>query len=258
MKKKRLVPILKPTDDSLLLSGKVAWVIGGTGGIGRAIIKEFLSAGCKVIVSGTSQDRLLKMKEEYNIEILRFTLRGADFTEAVRLAVNAYGKIDIFVNASGVHIERRDLDFLNISSTEYDEVMEVNLKANYFLCQSIAKYFIANKIKGHILLFSSHRALEPAWSPYKLSKIGTEGLIRGLAQKLIDFGIIVNGIGPGPTATPMLGYKEGDTIYSEDVPLKRMSMPEEIAIYAKLLCSDLGDTIVGQTIYMSGGAGLIQ
>lgn len=75
--------------------------------------------------------------------------------------------------------------------------MNVNLKGTYFLCQSIAKYMIHRKINGHILIISSQSALEPSWSPYRLSKRGIEGIIEGMAQRLIEHQIVVNGLGPG-------------------------------------------------------------
>jgi len=100
--------------------------------------------------------------------------------------------------------------------------------------------------------------LEPAWSPYRLSKWGIKGLISGLAQQLLPYGIIVNGIGPGPTATSMQPYNDGDSIYTNQNPINRYTMPDEIAVYAEMLVSDLGNTIIGDTIYMSGGRGIIE
>lgn len=126
------------------------------------------------------------------------------------------------------------------------------------MCQSIAKYMITNQIKGHILIISSQSALEPSWSPYRLSKLGIDGITRGMAQRLLEHGIIVNSIGPGPTATTMQKEYKGDNIYTPLNPIKRFTMPEEVAQYAVLMVSDLGNTIVGQTLYMSGGRGITE
>ena len=136
--------------------------------------------------------------------------------------------------------------------------MDLNLKSTYFFIQEIAKYMISSKIKGHILIISSQSALEPAWSPYRLSKWGIKGITSGIAQKLLPYGIIVNAIGPGPTATSMQDYREGDNIYTTGNTIERYTMPDEIAEYAKLLVSELGNTIIGDTIYMSGGRGIIE
>lgn len=156
------------------------------------------------------------------------------------------------------HVDRDGLDFVNVTLDEYDTIMNINLKGTYFMCQTVAKYMIENKIKGHILIISSQSALEPSWSPYRLSKLGIDGITKGMAQRLLEHGIIVNAIGPGPTNTSMQkNYREGN-LYTPLNPIKRFTTPEEIAQIAKILVSDLGNTIVGQTIYMSGGRGIVE
>ena len=110
--------------------------------------------------------------------------------------------------------------------------------------------------KSHILIISSSRGSEPAWSPYGISKWALNGLIRGLAQMLLPYGIIVNGISPGATATELIGIKEDDSIYSTENGEGRLIMPDEIANVAKLLVGPAGDMIVGETIHVSGGRGV--
>lgn len=260
LKIKRIVPILKVTDENKMLTGKVALITGGSGGIGLAIAKSFLESGCKVIICGTNNDKLKKCCQELgdNSAYMQFNLNDVKtFNEKVEQASNVFGHIDILVNSAGMHISRKNLDFLNIKESEYDDIMNLNLKGTYFFCQSVSQYMIKNKIKGHILFISSQSALEPSWSPYRLSKNGINSVIKGLAQKLLPYEIIVNGIGPGPTATSMQQYVEGGSIYTDQNPIERYTMPEEVASYAKLLVSDLGNTIIGDTIYMSGGSGII-
>ncbi len=136
--------------------------------------------------------------------------------------------------------------------------MNLNLKGTYFMCQEIGKYMINKKIKGHILIISSQSALEVPWSPYRLSKWSIRGLTQGIAQKLLPYGIVVNAIAPGPTATSMQSYENGDSIYTEENSIERYTMPSEVAMYARMLVSDLGNTIIGDTLYMSGGRGIIE
>ena len=143
-----------------------------------------------------------------------------------------------------------------MTPAEYDRIMDINLKGVYFACIEMAKYWKGNHRKGHILLISSSRGSEPAWSPYGISKWGINGMTKGLAEILTSEGIIVNAIAPGSTATPLLGIHEGDSIYSEDNKLGRMIVPDEIATYAKLLVSDAGDMLAGETIHISGGRGV--
>lgn len=255
------IPILKVIDDKKILDGKVALITGGSGGIGFAIAKEYLEAGCKVIISGTNEEKLKKCCNELGDNSAYLILNLFNISEIetkVNDAVKIFGKIDILVNSAGIHTVRQGLDFLNITEKEYDDVMNLNLKGTYFVTQKVAQYMISNKIQGHILIISSQSALEPSWSPYRLSKYGIKGITSGMAQRLLEHGIIVNAIGPGPTATSMQPYKDGGSIFTELNPIERYTMPSEVAAYAKLLVSDLGNTIIGDTLYMSGGRGIIE
>lgn len=261
LKKEKKIPIYSVVRNEKLLYGKVAFITGGSGGIGYAIAKKYIESGCKVIITGTNEDKLKK----YSIDLgenCRYILLNLNEIEkydlVIKNAINFFGKIDILVNCAGIHTDRIGLDFLNITEKEYDEIMDLNLKSIYFISQKFAQYMINNKIKGHILMISSQSALEPSWSPYRLSKRGLSGITIGLAQNLIKYGIIVNGIGPGPTATAMQKYENGDNIFTTLNPIYRYTMPNEVAEYALLLGSELGNTIVGDTIYMSGGRGIIE
>ena len=260
LKWKKEIPIVHEKEDGNLLKGKVALITGGSGGIGFAIAKKFLDCGCKVIIAGTNEEKLRAKCQTLGNECRYIVLnvsQVANFDHCIEQAVIIYGRIDILVCSHGIHTKRSRFDFLNVTENEYDSVMTVNLKGTYFLCQEMGKYFIANKIKGHILIISSQSALESSWSPYRLSKRGIAGITEGIAQKLLPYGIIVNSIGPGPTATTMQDQLVDGSIYTADNPIKRYTMPEEVGEYAKMLVSELGNTIIGQTIYMSGGRGII-
>lgn len=262
VKRPKMIPITEKPISGHAFDGKVAWIGGGSGGIGLAIAKSLLKDGCKVIISGTNEDKLNNLKSELNSQnvgtlLLDYKETGT-FKGKVQDAVDIFGKINIFISATGVHADRDGLDFLNVTEQEYDSIMGVNLKGTYFICQNVAQYMVDNSIHGHILIISSQSALEPSWSPYRLSKLGIEGVTKGMAQRLIEHGIIVNGIGPGPTATKMQKNYDGTDIYTPLNPIHRFTMPEEVAEFAKMMVSQLGDTIVGDTLYMSGGRGIIE
>lgn len=135
--------------------------------------------------------------------------------------------------------------------------MNTNLKSVFFLSQLFGKYLIRNNIKGNILNISSASSLRPADSAYTLSKWGLRGLTLGLAKSLSQYGITVNSIAPGPTATPMILKSQQNNFYLKRIPLGRYIMPEEIANMAIFLTSEMGRSIIGDTIYMTGGAGNI-
>lgn len=257
--KKDIIPISHPVDNTQLLQGKVALIIGGTGGIGFAIAQSFVESGCKVILAGTNEEKLLERsyslgdgKSKYIVINLQDTHL---FDGKILIASKLYGSIDILVNAAGVH--SMNDDFWNIDENEYDKILDINLKGPYFLNRAVGYYMIQNNIKGHILNIASSVALEPAWTPYRLSKLGIRGYTEGLATILLPYGITVNSIAPGTVSTSLIGYHNGDAINSEDNRVGRNIMPDEIAAYAKLMVSDLGNMIVGDTLYISGGRGTI-
>ncbi len=242
-----------------LLYGRTALITGGSSGIGYSIAKQFLTAGCKVIISGTKEDKLVSCCEKLgnNVRGLVMNLNCIDsLKDKVELASSLFPnkKIDILVNCAGFNPKK---SFFDITEDDYNRTMDTNVKGTFFLCQVMAQYMIRNKIKGHILNLSSSSALRPAWSPYEMSKWTIRGMTVGLADLLLPYGIVVNAIAPGPTATPMLGVDVNGDIDLPSNPIGRYATPEEIANLALILVSDLGNLVVGDTLYATGGSGII-
>lgn len=163
-----------------------------------------------------------------------------------------FGRIDILVNNAGVlggYIS-------NSTESEYDAVLDTNLKGVFFLSKEIGHYFKDNNIKGNILNIASSSSLLPAASAYTISKWGIRGLTLGLAKVLAPYDITVNGIAPGQTATPMLrSTKNLNNIAAPKTPIGRFALPEEIANMAVIMVSDMGRLIMGDIVYMTGGVG---
>lgn len=244
------------------LINRCALITGGTSGIGLAIAEKFISSGAKVIITGRSQERidkaLIKLGESNAFGVVLDNTRvdtfDIIFQEIQATAKNVgFPQIDILVNNAGVNFKGMP----NVVEEEYDKVLDTNLKGVFFLSQMIGKYYISNAIKGNILNIASASSLRPADSAYSVAKWGIRGLTLGLAKALGKEGITVNGIAPGPTATPMM-IKEGQTNMAlERIPLGRYIMPEEIANMAVILVSDMGRSIMGDIVYMTGGAGIL-
>lgn len=186
-----------------------------------------------------------------NTQVSTFEKTFDDILSEVKVAgVNG---IDILVNNAGVNYKGMP----DATEEEYDKVLDTNLKGVFFLSQMLGKYFVTNNIKGNILNIASASCIRPADSAYTVSKWGIRGLTLGLAKTLAKYGITVNGIAPGPTATPMM-IKDGQSnMWLERLPLGRYIMPEEIANMAVYLVSDMGRSIMGDMIYMTGGAGVL-
>jgi NAD(P)-dependent dehydrogenase (short-subunit alcohol dehydrogenase family) len=258
IKIKNVVPVYETREKGTEFSGKAALVIGGTGGIGTSICQKLAEGGCSVIVSGSRKESvdkaLSEIQNEDRVKGLVLNLKEYDsYKQKVQEAVSIFGKIDILVFCAGVHTEH--VDFWNMTQQEYSRVMDINLKSEYFICQAVASYMRDNKIKGHILLITSTRGLEPAYSPYGLSKWGSNGFVKGLAELLAGYGITVNGIAPGSTATPLIGIDEGKTIWTSENKEERYVMPLEVAEVAAVLVSDAGRMINGNVVAVSGGRG---
>ena len=260
-KKKHIIAIPTPVTDGDLLKGKVALITGGSGGIGYAIAKEMIRNGCCVIIAGTNEQKLERMANDLNNpnNVRYIVIDVTDIKslkEKVSLASSLFenGKIDILVNSAGVLTHN---NFFDIDENEYNKIMDINVKGCFFMSQVVAEYMVSHNIKGHILNISSSSALRPAWTPYQISKWAIRGFTLGLADTLLPHGIIVNAIAPGPTTGPMAGITETDNIYNPNTPIGRFAIPSEIARLAVFMVSDMGNMIIGDTFYITGGSGTI-
>lgn len=246
-----------------LLNGRVALITGGTSGIGFHIAKAFLNSGAAVIITGRNESRIKqacdilssstgKAKNVHGYVLDNTCIES--FNPALQKMSSQWNlKIDILVNNAGV----LGGDISNVNEEQYDQIMDTNLKGTFFLSQAIGRYMKRQNIAGNILNIASSSSFRPASSAYTMSKWGLRGLTLGLAKSFSPYGIVVNGVAPGPTATPMLLKDKKDDLTFEHNPLGRFALPEEIANMAVFLVSDMGRTIVGDIVCMTGGAGLI-
>ena len=265
---RQFAPVVKVEVTSLspnqLLKGRSALITGGTSGIGFQIARSFLYAGACVIITGRNQKRvdeacqkLLQECEDWKDNIHGIEM---DVTKINQLEqgfqdiIKSVGGIDILVNNAG-------LEGGNINSCtegEFDAIINTNMKGVFFLSRIAARHMLKQGIKGNILNVCSSSSLRPANSAYTMSKCAGRSLTEGLARMLIPYDIVVNGIAPGPTATPML-MKDGvvDDLNLPNNLTGRYALPEEIANMAVVLVSGMCRMVVGDILYMTGGSGLI-
>ncbi|WP_296880396.1 SDR family NAD(P)-dependent oxidoreductase [Thomasclavelia sp.] len=256
--------VLIPVYNGCLLKDRIAFITGGSSGIGYAIASSFLRNGAKVIISGRNIDRLNIAKDkliketdcnESDIICFELDITRINYNEnKLNSFLDQYKNIDIFVNNAGIN---KGESFPNTDLIDYENVLDTNLKGMYFFSQYIFKYMIKNKIHGNILIINSSSSLRPAITPYIVSKWGERSLTLGMAKKALQYGITVNGLAPGSTLTPMLEKGNKTDLSLDYSPIKRYIAPEEIGNMATFLVSDMGKTIIGDTIYMTGGAGVI-
>lgn len=246
-----------------LLKGRTAFITGGTSGIGYCIARSFLENGAFVVITGRDKERLNKSCKslegdgQYKDRVFGVQMDNRNivsFNTLFKEVLSLLGgrQLDILVNNAGIlggHISET-------TEEEYDDVMDTNLKGAFFLSRIVGQYMKNEGIKGNILNIASSSSLRPAVSAYTLSKWGIRGLTMGLARSLAPYGIIVNGIAPGQTATPMLIKDKSRGLATNNL-LGRFILPEEIASMAVVLVSGLGHSIMGDIVYMTGGSALL-
>lgn len=251
------VTVLSPSE---YLKGRTALITGGTSGIGYEIAKAFLYAGAEVVITGRNTSKLEdarhKLMQETGKNVCATVwdvtnIKGiAKKTTEIQNLVSS--PIDILVNNAGLV----GGEIKNCTEETYDTIMNTNLKGTFFLSQHIAHTWVDKGIRGNILNIGSSSSLRPATSAYTLTKNALLGFTRGLAKVLAPHGITVNGLAPGPTATPMTmpdGVKDEISFRN---PLGRYVLPQEIANMAVFLVSEMGRSIIGDMVFMTGGSGI--
>lgn len=233
------------------LEGKRIVVTGGTGGIGHAMATRFVSEGAKVLITGRNEEKLKQISSELGCEMLPFDLtRVEDFDSFVERAKERLGGIDCLVNNAGVSLHET---FQTVTPEGFDQQLNTNLKAPFFLSQKVLAYMEGNGVKGHVLFISSETGETADIRPYGLSKAAINSLVQGLAYLYAKQGIRVNAIAPGVTASEMTGFSaDGDLSCSYAVN-GRAYLPEEMAETAAFLLSDTSDCISGQIITCNNG-----
>jgi glucose 1-dehydrogenase len=240
------------------LKDKRALITGGDQGIGRGIALRFAQEGADVAIGYRShQDQAEEVIAEMKALRRRAFSGQVDVSVISSLqpfydaAVKAIGPVDILVNNAG--IERR-AEFLQATEEDYDLVLGVNLKGPYFLSQIFARDLASTKRKGKIINISSvHEELPfPHFASYCAAKGGLKMLCRDLAIELSPFGITVNNIAPGAIKTPinekLLSDPSKLNPLLENIPLKRMGTPEDVAGCAVFLASADADYVTGTTV----------
>jgi glucose 1-dehydrogenase len=245
------------------LEGKVTAITGGNQGIGLGIAQRFIAEGAVVSICYLSdKPGAEKIAQDLcagggkAIAVQADISKAADGLRFVEETARQLGEIDILVNNAGV--ERRG-NFWEVSEADYDFVMNVNLKGLFFITQAFVKHQMQTKAGGKIINLSSvHEELPfPHFSTYCASKGGVKMLTRDLSIELAPLGITINSIAPGAIETPINSSLLHDpaklNALLENIPLKRLGKPEDVAGIAAFLASDDSSYVTGTTIFVDGG-----
>jgi 3-oxoacyl-[acyl-carrier protein] reductase len=236
----------------LSLQNKTALITGASGGIGAACAKLLNQLGAYVIISGTNEDKLKELSKSLNSN---HTIKTCDLkdTGACEELVNSIDKLDILVCNAGI---TKDNLIIKMTEADFDEVINVNLKAAFILNKAAARKMMRERY-GRIINISSVVAFSgnAGQCNYTASKAGLVGMSKSLALEVASRGITVNIVAPGFIETNMtakLGEEIKEAILNK-IPLKKMGTPEDIAASVAFLASDEASYITGQTIHVNGG-----
>ena len=242
-----------------MLKGNKAIVTGASRGIGFAIAKELAQNGCKVVITGRNKETLKAAAAKIGKNVIPMVWDAADtdLAEAkIKEAADLLGGLDIVVNNAGIFARRSEWSkksLLQTSVDEWESVMKTNTSSIFFTMQAAVKYMLENNVKGNILNITSVAGYEPVYGAYGASKIAATGLTRGWGKMFANDGITINGIAPGPVATEMNNWHEGDPMEHDRIPFGRFATVEEIAKLAMYLLSEDAKMVCGETVVLDGG-----
>ncbi len=240
----------------LNLKNKFVLLTGGTRGIGKNICDQFIEHGSKVIITGTKTSQNYKLPSKL-YDFIQFDTLSDTSVDNFFDKVNKFKHIDILINNMGIN---KINNLKNIRHSEFDFILENNLKIPYKLSQSISTKMIKQN-KGKIINISSIWSIvsKPKRSSYASSKSGLNGLTRTLAAELGKYNILVNSISPGIVYTELTKRNLGKEInvIKNKIPLKRLAKTNEIGSVVIFLSSDLNTYITGQNIVVDGGYTII-
>ena len=241
------------------LTGKVAVVIGGGGGIGAAIAVLFAREGADVAVLDRNEQNATAVAEDCKSHG-RATALAVDVTdgEGVRAAmdrlVEELGGIDILVNSAGILDET---PLLEMTEAVFDKVLAVDLKAVFLAARWAAPHMV-ERGGGRIINIASQLGIKggTGLTHYVAAKAGVIGMTKAMALELAEHNILVNNIAPGPIVTPLIEglSEEWKAAKQAELPIGRFGQAHEVAPTALLLASSPGgDLYTGQTLGPNSG-----
>ncbi len=239
---------------------KVAIITGGSRGIGKEIAKKFAKENYNLVINYVSEktntEELKKEFEALGAEVLFIKTNVTSYEECEKMAkdaINKFGKIDALVNNAGV---TKDSLLLRMKEEDFDTVINVNLKGTFNVTKACIPYMMKKK-SGKIVNISSVVGISgnSGQANYAASKAGIIGFTKSVAKELASRNILANCVAPGYIATDMtngLSDAVKESINNQ-IPLKRVGMPEEVAKAVYFLAGEENSYITGQVINVDGG-----
>jgi NAD(P)-dependent dehydrogenase (short-subunit alcohol dehydrogenase family) len=245
----------------LELNDKVAVVIGGTSGIGRAIALGLAEAGADVIATSRRQEQVEAIARDIEARdrrTLRLTSDVADRTSLEHVlasSIEAFGKVDILVNSAGRTKRAPTVEF---SEADWNDILDTNLTGTLRACQVFGRHMIERGY-GRIINIASLSSFVSLYqvAAYSASKAAVASLTKSLAIEWSPYGVVVNAIAPGVFPTELnqqllQGTGRGQEFIAR-TPMKRFGRVEELAGAAVFLASDAASFTAGEVLVVDGG-----
>ena len=238
------------------LKNKKVVITGATGGIGNSIIEKFYGQEAKILGTGTNEEKLGSLKKKFSgIKLQKFDISKHDEIEKFvdNICDQLEGCPEVLINNAGI---TKDNLSLRMSSSEWKQVIDINLTSTFLLCKFFLKKMIKNK-SGKIINITSvvgHTG-NVGQANYAASKSGIIGMSKSLALEYAKKNININCISPGFIKTNMtekIDPKFKDFILAK-IPSNRLGEPSDVANVAAFLSSEMSNYITGETIHVNGG-----
>jgi 3-oxoacyl-[acyl-carrier protein] reductase len=240
--------------------GQTALVTGAARGIGAATAARLASEGAHVVVADFDGEAATETAQSIGGTSVRCDVTVREEVEsAVATAVAVADRLDILVTSAGII---RDNLVHKLSDDDWDAVIDTHLKGT-FLAARAAQAHMVQQRSGRMVLISSVSALgNRGQTNYSAAKAGIQGITKTLAIELGAFGITVNCVAPGFISTAMtmqtaerlgIPFEDFQTYAAEQIPLRRVGQPEDVAGPIAFLCSEDASYVSGQVIYVRGG-----
>ena len=230
-------------------------ITGASGGIGKELVKKFVSLGGNVLGSGTKIEKLDLLKKQYpNIKVKKFDMaedsKIKDFIDSVTLEL---GRLDILINNAGINMDNLSL---RMKDEEWKKVININLTSTFLLSKHAIKQMLKNKF-GRIVNITSvvgHTG-NLGQSNYSASKSGIIGMSKSLAIEYAKKNITVNCVSPGFIVSDMTtNIAEKVKLYlTSRIPMGKLGTGEDVSNCVAFLSSEQASYVTGETIHVNGG-----